>query len=42
LRLPQRNNSGSSSRFSPRDSIDETKIMKMSFLNKDDVDYNDL
>ncbi|XP_052268187.1 RYamide receptor-like [Dreissena polymorpha] len=41
-RLPNRTNSGSSSRFSPRASIDETKILKMSFLHKDHGDPHDL
>ena len=37
-----RNNSGSSSRFSPRGSIDETKIMKMTFVHRGDCELNDL
>lgn len=42
MRMPQRTNSGSSSRFSPRNSIDETRIVKMSFLHKGESDYNDM
>ena len=42
IHLPQRNNSQSSSRYSPRGSMEETKIMKMSFMNKGDCDVNDL
>lgn len=42
IKIPQRNNSGSSSRFSPRESIDETRIVKMSSLHKDGVSFNDL
>ncbi|XP_052789818.1 RYamide receptor-like [Mya arenaria] len=41
-RAPHRTNSASSSRYSPRASIDETKIVKLSYLQRDNGDFNDM
>lgn len=41
-RMPQRTNSGSSSRFSQRGSIDETRIIKLPFIHKENGEYNDV